>query len=224
MNPRLATALSWVVTLLTPAALVLLGIRILLTPLFPVIEYRMPGFPADDYGFTLQDRLRWSDYSVRYLVNDAPIDYLADLHFDDGSSVFNPRELSHMRDVMGVAQGAMKVFYVSLASLIGLGIYAWFGGWKPYFLRGLSHGGWTTIGLIVAVGIFGAVSFWDFFTRFHEIFFSGDTWLFNYSDTLIRLFPIRFWQDVFIFILGFALLGGVLLGIFAKPRAPTGPA
>jgi hypothetical protein len=47
MNPRLATVLSWVVTLLTPVALALLGIRILLTPLFPVIEYRMPGFPVD---------------------------------------------------------------------------------------------------------------------------------------------------------------------------------
>jgi integral membrane protein (TIGR01906 family) len=224
MSPRLATLLSWVVTLLTPVALVLLGIRILLTPLFPIVEYRMPGFPSDDYGFTLQDRLRWSDYSIRYLLNDAPIDFLGDLHFDDGSSVFNPRELSHMHDVKVVAQGALKLLYVSLASLIGLGIYAWFGGWKPAFLRGLSRGGWLTIGLIVAVGIFGAVSFWDFFSRFHEIFFAGDTWLFNYSDTLIRLFPIRFWQDVFIFVLGFALLGGVLLGLFARPRAQTGAA
>jgi hypothetical protein len=36
--------------------------------------------------------------------------------------------------------------------------------------------------------------------------------LFNYSDTLIRLFPIQFWQDVF---LGFGLLtllGGGILG------------
>jgi len=219
MNPRLAALLSWVVTLLTPVVLILLGIRILLMPVFPRIEYRMPGFPADDYGFNLQDRLRWSDYSVRYLLNNAGISYLGGLQFDDGSPVFNPRELSHMHDVKGVVQGALGLLYISLAALIGLGLYAWFGGWRPSFLRGLSRGGWLTIGLIVGVGLFGAVSFWNFFTFFHGLFFSGDTWLFDYSDTLIRLFPIRFWQDVFIFVLGFALLGGVLLGLFAKPRA-----
>jgi len=219
VNPRLAALLSWLVTLLTPLVLILLGIRILLTPLAPRIEYRMPGFPPDDYGFTLQDRLRWSDYSVRYLLNDASIAYLAGLSFEDGSLVFNARELSHMLDVKGVVQGVLKVLYVSLALLIGLGVYAWVGKWKSSFLRGLSRGGWLTICLIVGIGLFAAVSFWNFFTAFHEIFFAGDSWLFEYSDTLIRLFPIRFWQDVFSFVVGFALIAGMMLGLFAKPRA-----
>ncbi len=41
---------------------------------------------------------------------------------------------------------------------------------------------------------------------FHHLFFQGDTWLFLYSDTLIRLFPERFWQQVFAF-LALATLG-----------------
>jgi integral membrane protein (TIGR01906 family) len=201
--------------------LILLGIRMLLTPLFPVVEYRMPGFPADDYGFNLRDRLKWSEYSVRYLLNDAGIDYLAELHFDDGSSVFNPRELSHMRDVKVVAQAALKVFYISLASLIGLGLYAWLGGWKPSFLQGLSRGGWLTIWLIVAVGLFGAVSFWNFFSLFHGIFFTGDTWLFYYSDTLIRLFPIRFCRTVHL-CAGFLTSGGCSW-VCSQPRTRRAP-
>ena len=56
----LARILSWLVTILLPVALTFLGLRLLLTHAFPEIEYRMPGFPADDYGFTLQDRLHWS--------------------------------------------------------------------------------------------------------------------------------------------------------------------
>ena len=40
--------------------------------------------------------------------------------------------------------------------------------------------------------------FWSFFGWFHSLFFSANTWLFEYSDTLIRLFPIRFWQDTFL--------------------------
>ena len=35
-----------------------------------------------------------------------------------------------------------------------------------------------------------------FFVRFHEVFFSGDSWRFNDADTLIRIYPERFWQDV----------------------------
>ncbi len=35
-----------------------------------------------------------------------------------------------------------------------------------------------------------------FFTRFHEVFFTGDSWRFSNTDTLIRLYPELFWQDV----------------------------
>jgi integral membrane protein (TIGR01906 family) len=218
MNPRLAAALSVVVTVLTPMVLVLLAVRLLLTPLSPGIEYGMPGFPADLYGFTLRDRLRWSDYSVRYLLNSAGTEYLSDLRFDDGTPVFNERELSHMHDVKAVVQGALTALYVALALLIALGLYAWFGGWRATFLAGLRRGGWLTVGVIAGLGALALVSFGNFFTLFHEVFFKGDSWLFEYSDTLIRLFPIRFWQDVFLFVLGFALMAGLLLGLFAKPR------
>jgi integral membrane protein (TIGR01906 family) len=49
------------------------------------------------------------------------------------------------------------------------------------------------------------VSFSFVFVGFHLIFFEGDTWLFLYSDTLIRLFPTRFWRDVFIFVIALTL-------------------
>jgi uncharacterized membrane protein len=48
------------------------------------------------------------------------------------------------------------------------------------------------------------------------MFFEGDTWLFLYSDTLIRLFPERFWLTAFIGIgAGTLLLAGLLLGLSA---------
>ena len=70
------------------------------------------------------------------------------------------------------------------------------------------------IGVIVVMGI--AINpnvFWGFFTGFHKLFFEGDSWLFFYSDTLIRLFPIRFWQDAFLFAAVIALGGGIALGL-----------
>jgi len=63
------------------------------------------------------------------------------------------------------------------------------------------------------------VSFWQFFTLFHELFFTGDSWIFEYSDTLIRLFPLRFWQDLFLFIPILIAICGLALGLFLKPKA-----
>lgn len=76
-----------------------------------------------------------------------------------------------------------------------------------------------TIGVIVVVGI--AINpnvFWNFFAWFHSLFFTGDSWLFLFSDTLIRLFPLRFWQDAFLFAAIIALGGGVALGLGLKTR------
>ena len=51
-----------------------------------------------------------------------------------------------------------------------------------------------------------------------QIFFKGDSWLFYYSDTLIRLFPIRFWQDAFLWAAILALGGGVGLAFGLPPQ------
>jgi integral membrane protein (TIGR01906 family) len=219
MNPRLASTLSWAVTLLTPIVLILLGVRLLLNPGYPILAYHMPGFPDDPYGFTREDRLKWSGYAINYLLNDAGIEYLADLRFSDNSPSYNAREVGHMLDVKNLVRAVMRVLYLTLFVLIGMGIWAYFKKWMFDFRWGLSRGGWLTVGLILGVGLFAAVSFWQFFTMFHEIFFTGDSWLFLYSDTLIRLFPIRFWQDVFMWVLGFALLAGAALGWFLRPKA-----
>ena len=62
----------------------------------------------------------------------------------------------------------------------------------------LRDGSLLTLGLLGIVGAYMVFNWRDFFTTFHRIFFKGDTWTFPYSDTLIRLFPIRFWRDSFI--------------------------
>ena len=52
-----------------------------------------------------------------------------------------------------------------------------------------------------------------------NLFFTGNSWLFYYSDTLIRLFPIRFWQDAFLLAAVVALGGGLGLAFGLKPKA-----
>lgn len=216
MNPKLSAFLSYLTTLLTPIFLLGLGLRILLTPLFFTIEYRMPYFPPDQYGFTLEDRLHYAPYAIDYLLNSAEISYLGDLTFDDGSSLFNERELSHMLDVKVVTKAALNVWYVVVATLAGLGAWARFGKWWQAYRLGLKRGGWLMIGLVAAIGLFGVIAFQQLFVLFHALFFEGDSWLFLFSDTLIRLFPVQFWRDIFLWAGVISVGGGLILGIFLK--------
>lgn len=218
--------LSWLVALLVPLALIGFGLRVLLTPLFLKIEYNMPYFPSDDYGFTKEDRLKWAPIALDYLVNSADISYLGNLKFEDGSPLYNERELSHMADVKRVTKSALNVWYISLALLAMLGMWSWRGGtWTQTYRLGLMRGGWLMVGLAAVIGLIVIVGiavnpdiFWNFFAGFHHLFFTGDSWLFLFSDTLIRLFPIRFWQDAFLFAAVIALGGGIALGLGLRTK------
>ena len=189
------------------------AVRILLTPPFLEFEYRTPNFPPDTYGFSLADRLHYARYAVDYLVNNAGIDYLGNLKFPDGKPFYNERELSHMSDVKNLVQVMLKVWIIGLAVLLLLGIWAWRSFWWVDFRAGLRRGGWATIGLIIAILIGVSINFYALFTYFHEIFFTGSSWIFLFTDTLIRLFPIRFWQDCFIDMGGLSIAGGLALGL-----------
>ncbi len=222
---KLHPVLSWLTTLLVPLALIGLSIRLLLTPFFLQVEYQRPGFPADEYGFTTEDRLHWGTYGINYLINSADISYLGRLRFADGTPLFNSRELSHMQDVKVVTQGFLRIWYVDLALLFLLGIWGWRGGWLFLYRRGCSQGGWLTLGLAIAVGLIATVGaagsgdmFWQFFSDFHGIFFTGNTWLFAYSDTLIRLYPLQFWQDAVLYIGLVTGLGALALAFGLRDR------
>ena len=129
--------------------------------------------------------------------------------------MYNQRELRHMLDVKIVVGAAIWVLYGSLAVLISAGFWAFKQDWVWDYRLALARGGRLTAGLIVVLILALILSFDWVFVGFHKIFFEGDTWIFRYSDTLIRLFPVRFWQDAFITVGVLALLGGALLGYFA---------
>jgi integral membrane protein (TIGR01906 family) len=74
--------------------------------------------------------------------------------------------------------------------------------------------------MAAVIALFASLAFWQFFTLFHALFFKGDTWLFEYSDTLIRLFPLQFWEDVFIWV-AVIVVGGALGLAFGIRRRGT---
>jgi integral membrane protein (TIGR01906 family) len=213
-NTILKKFISWIIILFTPVMLLLTAVRILLSPIYIEIEYRLPNFPEDPYGFTREDRLYYANIARLYLLNDADISYLGDLRFpndeqapqascqymQDCTRLYNQRELKHMVDVKSVVKASLNVWYISILVLFILGIWSWYGKQWELYRQALVRGGWLTIFLIAAILLFVVVAFGIVFVLFHQIFFESGTWSFLYSDTLIRLFPERFWRDIFIMV------------------------
>jgi integral membrane protein (TIGR01906 family) len=188
-----------------------MAIKLLFTPSFPSIEYRLPGFPPDPYGFTLEDRLKWSRISIDYIRNSEDISFLSEQRLPGGEPLYNDRELGHMEDVKVLFHLANRVWWILGIGYLTLLFFTWKYDHLDRFAVFLVRGSWLTIGLIISILIGVIVSFNDLFTQFHRIFFEGDTWLFFYSDSLIRLFPMRFWQDGFIALGVISLFGSIIL-------------
>ncbi|MBK9122894.1 MAG: TIGR01906 family membrane protein [Chloroflexi bacterium] len=209
--------LGFVLTLAVPVMLVLGSVRLMMSPGFLAFEYQRPGFPADVYGFTTEDRLRWGPLGIEYLLTDAGIDLLADLRFENGAALFTPRELKHMEDVKVVTQAAFGVLGGVSIAAFAAGAILLARRRLDTVLASMARGGLLVLGLIGAV-VVGAVVAWDsFFTLFHRAFFADGTWIFLTSDTLIRLYPEQFWFDCAL-VVGAITIGGALLLIAANWR------
>lgn len=210
---KLVSLAGIIVTLLVPFFLILTSARIIFNSFYLDYEYNLPNFPADTFGFTRDDRLHWGKLSLAYLFNNQGPEFISSEKLPDGTPLYSEREMSHMVDVKNVIQKALIVWYVISGVLLLGGILTWRSQWKKEYWRAVSRGGWLTILLILFVLLGVAINFDAFFTAFHVIFFTGDSWLFYTSDTLIRLFPIKLWSDGFTFTGILTLTGAVLLGL-----------
>jgi integral membrane protein (TIGR01906 family) len=223
---RSCRILEWLLrlylTLAFPFLVVMIFVRIIMSPLFPQFEYNRPDFPADYYGFTVQDRLNFAPFAIQYLLNGDDVSFLGNLHFPDGSDMYNTRELHHMRDVKVFTQYAFAAAFIGgiIALLI---IYFLWRSNRAALYAALLNGSRLTIGLILAIVIIAVTSWETFFAAFHGLFFAGGTWQFEYSDTLIRLFPEQFWFDASL-IIGGATLLVALVTMYLTLRALTRPA
>lgn len=207
----LAGALALFMVISLPPFLILTSVRIVMSQAFLRLEYNRPGFPADPFGFTKADRLRYAPYAVRYLLNNAGISYLGNLTFDNGTPLFNDRELQHMHDVKHVTRIAFKVHLIlGLALAAALIVLPWRRDTLRVLWRSLSDGAILAISLIAALVILALTAWNFFFDNFHRILFKGDSWEFSTSDSLIRLFPQQFWFDAALSIGFLTLLGAVL--------------
>lgn len=193
-KPTMARILQVMVAVFFPVMLLGGAIRAVTTPLFLWAEYNRPGFPADSYGFSTEDRMTYGSYTVDYILNWAPPRYLGELVGTQGGQLFLDSEVGHMADVKAVLGTSFTV----AAAMAVLSIIACVYLARRYpggVRRALFSGAVVTLALMVVL-ILAATLAWDtFFTLVHTVFFANGTWTFRLDDTLIRLFPAQFWMD-----------------------------
>jgi integral membrane protein (TIGR01906 family) len=215
-KPILPRVMQVMLAVFYPVILLVLAVRAVASPLFLWVEYNRAGFPGDGYGFSTDDRMTYGSYAVDYLSNWSGPRYLGDLVSRSGDKLFQNGEVSHMADVKLVilsafGAGALLIL-LSLVAVIYLRRRGT-GGVR----RGLFAGSIVTLTIIIGLGVLAVLSWEQFFTEFHRVFFASGTWTFSLQDTLIRLFPGQFWVDAGIVIGGLVVLASLVTLIFTWP-------
>ncbi len=205
--------IQYLLVLALPVFLLTANVRIVTGHWFVRWAYGKADFPPDPFGLSTADRTRLAETCVDYLATNASLSLLADLRLPSGAPAFNARELRHMADVQVVYNHITMVgIAAALVLLGGMATLLTSGHARRRAPTALLGGSMLTLGLLMTIGATMALNWGGFFTTFHRLFFEGDTWLFFYSDTLIRLFPMRFWMDVAITIVGPLVVEAVVLG------------
>lgn len=208
----------FLIAFVTPFILLMFFVNLLMSTAFLKFEYNAPWFPEDTFGFSTSERIEYGSATISYLISDQGREALDDLKNGDGSALYIKREVDHLVDVKNVMIMLNNYYLITVAvaaGLISLSLIKKESNWK----NAVRSGAMFTLVLLVSIGLFAATSFWTFFEKFHAIFFSGDSWLFYTTDAIIRLFPLRLWQDAVLYLVSAVIITSGLLLALLKPKA-----
>lgn len=207
MSKRLPPILSLIITLAVPIVLILTNIFIFMNPTWLAYQYGKPDFPPS-VRFAPEDRYRLASESIEYVRGNRTLAQFKAL------DVYDAREIKHMVDVRELVDQVKIVLPIlALALIVSLAVLARAKANRALAARGLLNGAILTVALFVALGLFALVGFQTFFTLFHKIFFEGETWLFNYTDSLIQFYPLPFWFDTSIALIALTVGEAIIVGL-----------
>lgn len=208
---------KFLLVIFLPFIILMFFVNLLMSNAFLKFEYNAPWFPTDPYGFSIDDRIEFGSATIQYLITDQGRVALDELKSDDGKPLYIQREVDHLVDVKNVMVQLNNVYLILVAAsagLISLSLIKKDQKWKA----AVRAGAMFTLILLVSIGVFAATSFWTFFEKFHAIFFKGDSWLFYTTDVIIRLFPLRLWQDAVMYLVSAVIIASGLILATVKPK------
>ncbi|MBX3055886.1 MAG: DUF1461 domain-containing protein [Anaerolineae bacterium] len=219
-------------------------ITLVIGPVYPHYAYARPDFPADLAGMppatavtqalsplTQAERLERALVAVIYLESWQPaataIVMLTNQQLPrTGAPLYNQRELNHLMDVKQLTDAMRWLALVTAVPVIGgLSCLLRRKQTRQVGYLALAQGGMLT--MILLSGVAGLILFgWSyFFYQVHGLLFPSGTWSFAATDSLMRLYPERFFFDVALVLSLGAWLGGLLAAVasylLAWRAAPT---
>lgn len=177
-----------------PLVLALANLYFFISPSFVESQYRQLGVPQVDQ-LSEEETFNAMRTVLNYLRSGQSIEALENPKGGQGG-LFDQKEVSHLMDVKNLISRAFAS--QKLASLImGVSILVILAekGARKRFAHYLL---WSSGATLAVIGLLLLLAYLDFdwlFTQFHLIFFEGDSWLFNSSETIIQLFFPRFWAN-----------------------------
>ena len=143
-------------------------------------------------------------------------------------TLFNQREVIHLKDVKGLIWLDYRLFTGALIYMLGYALVTLL--WRKEGHRlasGLAGGSGLTLALMLVMGASTLLDFDRLFIQFHLISFTNEFWQLDpATDYLIMLFPQGFWYDVFL-LCGLAsaglaiIIGGTALLYLKKSTGHT---
>jgi integral membrane protein (TIGR01906 family) len=225
-----AAAVFVAIAIAVPAILVVNGLRIVAEDSVVRFEYGRVGFPSDRYGLTKDERVELGLVGLHAILPqyDDGLRLLREARLPSGKPAFGGRELKHMADVRTRLADAFRYQLVAVAAIAAIALLLGFSsGARTLVPRALRAGSLLTLVLAAVVAVLVLTSYDTFFTPFHQVLFSGDSWRFAEGDTLRRLYPDVFWRDVAVAVgvlaVGQAILLALAAGFWSR-RAGAGRA
>ncbi len=204
------------VAVVTPGILIVNGLRVSAHDWIVTVEYGREGFPADRYGLARDDRTALALTGLAAIrPGTEGVELLRRATLPDGSPAFTEREVAHMDDVRSVFARLLRAQLVAVVLVLALTAGLWRSRGRWVVPAGLLAGSLVTLAIAALAIPVVLLGFDGFFERLHGVFFEGDSWRFPTSDTLIRLYPDRFWEDVSQIVAALTLLQAVVLAPLA---------
>ena len=177
-------------------------------------KYDIPAYTGIERGELLSAASQLRDY----FSNDE--EFLRIRIFMRGilvDSLYNSREVLHMKDVKGLVKGVYRLQELTglyLLAFVGVGLYLRRRQFLPSLARYVGMGGGATLGIAALAGMGALIGFERLFLLFHLLSFSNDLWQLDpRTDYLIAMFPEGFFFDATIWIAGSTILQALLLAV-----------
>ncbi len=212
-SPAYQRLLSLLLILSFPLVSLGLSVRLTFHEWFINYEYSKGNFPKDRWGMPDNLRKELAKLGLRAVLSEEGLEAFKKARLPDGRKAFNHREIKHMKDVNELLSILFPLTY-SGAVLWIIGLAFTLNRAKVLMLSGA-----FSIALI-SVLTAAALSNYDLaFEVFHNLVFDPTSWRFRYTDTLLRIYPMKFWFDGTVTVVGMSCLLStitLLVGGFLK--------